>query len=152
MRGYYLSELADGGYSFCDALFILFQGRISTDKKKCKKYEMGAFAETEQVLKERHSKYLMAIITNTQRQKTTQKYRISLFPKIKKFFMDVFVAGESGMLAKPNPNPFLIHLKKMGISPLEAGFVGDDGEKDNRGTREAGIQPIWLQHHSVQRN
>ncbi|OGO20302.1 MAG: hypothetical protein A2Z14_18435 [Chloroflexi bacterium RBG_16_48_8] len=30
MRGYELSELAEEGYSFYDAMFILYQGRIPT--------------------------------------------------------------------------------------------------------------------------
>ncbi len=46
LRGYNLSELAEEGYSFCDALFILFQNRIPTSKEeKMLKYEMGAFME-----------------------------------------------------------------------------------------------------------
>ena len=46
MRGYDLSELAEEGYSFSDALFILFQGRIPTEnEEKMLKYEMGEFME-----------------------------------------------------------------------------------------------------------
>ncbi len=46
MRGYDLSELAEKGYSFCDALFILFQNRIPTEQEeKMLKYEMGEFLE-----------------------------------------------------------------------------------------------------------
>ena len=46
LRGYDLSELAEEGYSFCDALFVLFQDRIPTDsEEKMLKYEMGAFME-----------------------------------------------------------------------------------------------------------
>ncbi len=46
MRGYDLSELAEKGYSFCDALFVLFQNRIPTkNEEKMLKYEMGAFME-----------------------------------------------------------------------------------------------------------
>jgi citrate synthase len=46
MRGYDLSELAEKGYSFCDALFVLFQGRIPTEgEEKMLKYEMGSFLE-----------------------------------------------------------------------------------------------------------
>jgi citrate synthase len=41
MRGYSLSELAEEGYSFYDAMFVLFQSRIPTDKEeKMLKYEM----------------------------------------------------------------------------------------------------------------
>ena len=46
LRGYDLSELAEAGYSFCDALFILFQNRIPTEaEEKMLHYEMGEFME-----------------------------------------------------------------------------------------------------------
>lgn len=46
MRGYDLSELAEAGYSFYDALYILYQGRIPTsEEEKMLKYEMGEFME-----------------------------------------------------------------------------------------------------------
>jgi len=46
LRGYNLSDLAEEGYSFCDALFVLFQNRIPTEKEeKMLKYEMGVFLE-----------------------------------------------------------------------------------------------------------
>lgn len=46
LRGYDLSELAEKGYSFYDALFILFQNRIPTEnEEKMLKYEMGVFLE-----------------------------------------------------------------------------------------------------------
>ena len=34
MRGYNLSDLAEEEYSFCDALFVLFQNRIPTEKEE----------------------------------------------------------------------------------------------------------------------
>jgi len=46
MRGYDVSELAEEGYSFCDAMFIMFQNRIPTEaEEKMLKYEMGEFLE-----------------------------------------------------------------------------------------------------------
>lgn len=46
MRGYNLSELAEKGYSFSDALFVLFQNRIPTEnEEKMLDYEMGSFLE-----------------------------------------------------------------------------------------------------------
>lgn len=46
VRGYNLSELAEKGYSFCDALFVLFQGRIPSEaESKMLKYETGEFLE-----------------------------------------------------------------------------------------------------------
>ena len=46
MRGYDLSELAEKEYSFCDAMFVMFQNRIPTEnEEKMLKYEMGVFLE-----------------------------------------------------------------------------------------------------------
>ncbi|MGD9126307.1 MAG: citrate/2-methylcitrate synthase [Planctomycetia bacterium] len=46
LRGYNLSDLAEEGYSFCDAMFVLFQDRIPTsNEEKMLKYEMGEFLE-----------------------------------------------------------------------------------------------------------
>jgi citrate synthase len=46
LRGYSLSELAEEGYTFCDALFVLFQGRIPTEaEEEMLEYEMGEFLE-----------------------------------------------------------------------------------------------------------
>ena len=51
LRGYNLSDLAEEGYSFCDALFVIFQSRIPTEnEEKMLEYEMagilGAFDVT----------------------------------------------------------------------------------------------------------
>lgn len=46
LRGYNLSDLAEEGYSFCDAMYVLLQGRIPTEpEEKMLKYEMGEFME-----------------------------------------------------------------------------------------------------------
>ena len=46
LRGYDLSELAEEGYSFYDAICLLFQGRIpTTTEEEVLKYEMGEFME-----------------------------------------------------------------------------------------------------------
>jgi len=46
LRGYDLSDLAEEGYSFYDAMFILFQGRIPTSAEESMlKYERGEFME-----------------------------------------------------------------------------------------------------------
>jgi citrate synthase len=46
VRGYDLSEMAEEGYSFCDALFVLYQNRIPTEnEEKMLNYEMGVFLE-----------------------------------------------------------------------------------------------------------
>lgn len=46
LRGYSLSDLAEEGYSFYDAMFVLFQDRLPTEpEEKMLKYEMGVFLE-----------------------------------------------------------------------------------------------------------
>ncbi len=46
LRGYNLSDLAEEEYSFCDALFVLFQGRIPTEEEeKMLQYETAEFLE-----------------------------------------------------------------------------------------------------------
>jgi len=46
LRGYNLSDLAEEGYSFCDALFVLFQNRIPAEsEERMLDYEMGEFLE-----------------------------------------------------------------------------------------------------------
>ena len=46
LRGYDLSDFAEAGYSFCDAMFVLFQNRIPTEaEEKMLDYEMGEFLE-----------------------------------------------------------------------------------------------------------
>lgn len=46
VRGYDLSELAEAGYTFYDAMFVLFQNRIPTEAEAdMLRYEMGEFLE-----------------------------------------------------------------------------------------------------------
>ena len=115
------------------------------------KAETKLFPETESVLEKLDEKYQMALITNTQGQRINHKHRISLFPKLERFFKCIIVAGESGVPPKPDRIPFMICLKNLGINPDEAVYVGDDWHKDICGARDAGIQSIWLQHHLVRR-
>jgi citrate synthase len=46
LRGYDLSELAEGGYRFADVMFVLFQGRLPTENEsEMLDYEMAEFME-----------------------------------------------------------------------------------------------------------
>lgn len=110
------------------------------------------FPETENVLTKLTTEYSIALITNTEGRQETGKHRITLFAQLEKFFDVVIVAGESDVPAKPHCAPFLLCLERMGVSPDEAIYVGDDWRIDICGARDAGIQPIWLKHHSVKRS
>ena len=110
------------------------------------------FPETLSVLQQLAASYPLALITNTQGQKQTGTHRIALFPDIEQFFKAIIVAGESGIPAKPDKTPFLSGVKALGIPPGQAVYVGDDWQIDIRGAAAAGLHPIWLKHHSVNRN
>jgi HAD superfamily hydrolase (TIGR01549 family) len=110
------------------------------------------FPETEIVLKELYSGYLLAVITNTQGQVKSGNHRITLMPQLEKFFKIIIVAGESGIPPKPDPWSFSMCLEKLGVTGDQAVYIGDDWHIDIAGARRAGIQPIWLKHYLVKRN
>jgi putative hydrolase of the HAD superfamily len=116
------------------------------------KARTAPFPETVRVLQILADRYRLAIITNTQGQKSSGNHRIALFPQIEKFFKVIIVAGESGIPPKPAPEPFRLCLKKLNVTAKEAVFIGDDWRIDICGAQNAGIRPVWLQHHSVHRN
>jgi len=116
------------------------------------KAETTLFAETERVLEILISEYRLALVTNTQGQKTSGKHRLSQFPELERFFKVIIVAGEAGVPPKPDPVPFLLCLERLGIHHSEAVFVGDDWRIDICGARNVGIRPIWIQHQSVHRS
>jgi len=110
------------------------------------------FPEALGVLKALNERHQVSMITNTKGQKTAGTHRISLFPEIENFFQVIIVAGEGGIPPKPEPGPFRICLEKLQVKASEAVYVGDDYRIDVCGARDAGLHPIWLKHHSVQRN
>jgi putative hydrolase of the HAD superfamily len=110
------------------------------------------FPETAKVLASLRANYEIALITNTQGQKTAGRHRISLFPELEKFFKVILVAGEGGIPSKPDPEPFRRCLAQLKTAPAEAVYVGDDYRIDICGAQGAGLLPIWLQHRSVRRS
>ena len=110
------------------------------------------FPETMSALEELSRQYRLALVTNTQGQKSAANHRLALFPQLERFFEVIIVAGESGVPPKPHNEPFRFCLEQLGILPGEAVFIGDDWRIDIRGARDAGIHPVWLRHYSVKRN
>lgn len=111
------------------------------------------FPEASEVLNNlSENDYKLAIITNTQGQKGSFTHRIRRYPEITSFFSTVIVAGEDEIPPKPDAKAFSICLKKLNVAANEAVYVGDDWRNDISGARDAGLHPIWLQHHSVDRN
>ena len=110
------------------------------------------FPETAGVLEDLSQTCRLALVTNTQGQKSGGTHRSALFPGIERFFEVIVVAGEGAVPPKPDPRAFQAALDAMNILPAEAVYVGDDWRNDVCGARDAGLQPVWLKHHSVRRN
>ena len=110
------------------------------------------FPEAEKILEALNSQYAVALVTNTQGQKRVGTHRISQFPELEKYFKAVIVAGEAGIPPKPDPEPFRMCLEELGVDPSEAVYVGDDYRIDICGAGDAGLHPVWIQHHRVKRN
>jgi len=116
------------------------------------KSKTNPFPETREVLASLSRSYRLGLVTNTQGQKSGGTHRIALFPGIERFFEVIVVAGEGDVPPKPDPRAFSAALDAMRIAPAEAVYVGDDWRNDVCGARDAGLQPVWLKHHSVTRN
>ncbi len=114
--------------------------------------QTNPFPETMAVLERLSLKYELALISNTQGQASSGRHRLALFPQLEKYFRAIIIAGESGIPPKPHGEPFQLCLKQLEISPQEAVFVGDDWRIDIGGAQNAGIHPVWIQHHAVKRN
>ena len=110
------------------------------------------FPEAHNVLGELSKSFQLGMITNTQGQIGSGSHRLTLFPEIEQFFSVIFVAGEGGVPAKPHKESFLLCLSKMGLTPSEAIYVGDDWRNDILSAGELGIKAVWLKHHTVERN
>jgi len=110
------------------------------------------FPEAIPVLEKLSRRYQLSLVTNAQGQKSSGNHRLALFPQLESFFQVIIVAGESGIPPKPDIEPFQSCLKQLNVLPNEAVFIGDDWRIDICGAKNADIQPLWLQHHSVKRN
>ncbi len=110
------------------------------------------FDETVGVLGELQKRYKLALVTNTQGQRSENEHRISLFPELEEFFEVVVVAGEGGVPAKPNAEAFATCLEHLKVAAAEGVYVGDDYRNDIEGATAAGMKALWLKHHSVARN
>jgi putative hydrolase of the HAD superfamily len=116
------------------------------------KAHTALFPESERILETLSIRYKLALITNTQGQKAGKAHCMNQFSSLERFFNVIIVAGEGEVAPKPEPEPFRLCLERLGIAPSESVYVGDDCRIDICGAMDAGIQPIWLQHHSVHRN
>jgi len=113
--------------------------QMETEYWELVKSRTTAFPETINVLEKLAKEFQLGIIT-------------ALFPDIEKFFSTIIIAGEFGVPAKPDLQPFLLCLERMKIKPTEAIYVGDDFQKDVCGADYAGLHPVWIKHSLVKRS
>ncbi len=139
-------------YYYCLAADEKQLERWETEYWETVKAHTRIFPETEAVLKTLNARYTVALLTNTQGQRTSKAHRMRLFPELEKFFRLIVVAGEGEIPAKPDPEPFRRCLAKLGIAPAEAVYVGDDYRIDICGAQAVGMHAVWIQHHSVNRS
>ncbi|MEM2930513.1 MAG: HAD-IA family hydrolase [Thermoproteota archaeon] len=64
---------------------------------------------------------------------------------LRKELFDVIVGADTVRRVKPHPEAFRHALKRLGVKPEEALFIGDKTDDDYRGAEEAGITPILIQ-------
>jgi putative hydrolase of the HAD superfamily len=111
------------------------------------------FPEATEVLRKlRERSYRLALISNAQGQEVEGQHRLGNYPELAGFFEAIVVAGEGGILAKPDPAPFLLCLDLLKLAPEEAIYVGDDWRIDIEGAKAVGMRPVWLKHRLVRRN
>ena len=64
---------------------------------------------------------------------------------IKKYFEEAIFSCDIGVL-KPDKRIYEIALRKMGIEPKKAVFIGDGGSEELRGAKDLGMHTILLTH------
>ena len=111
-----------------------------------------AFPEASRTLEALRATHRLALVSNTQGQAGGDEHRLREFPGLERVFECIVIAGENGIAAKPDAQPFAHCLQQMKLDPGDCFYVGDDYRFDVCGSRDAGLRPIWLKHRSVRRN
>lgn len=93
----------------------------------------------EEVLEELHKKYRLAIVTSRIKIGVDSIFSIK---EIKHLF-EVVVAYEDYSNPKPDPEPLLVALERLRLSPSEAIYVGDSAT-DIDAARAANMKSIYL--------
>ncbi len=62
---------------------------------------------------------------------------------------DVVVTYDDSKAEKPSKKPFLMALKKLGVRPEEAMFVGDNVDRDVVGSKRVGMTSVFAKYGEV---
>lgn len=88
----------------------------------------------------RQKGYKVGLITNG--QSSLQRKKLELLD-IADMFDEIVISGEVGV-SKPSTEVFDIMSQKIGISPHELLYVGDNPINDVDASRRAGYTPVWV--------
>ncbi len=88
-------------------------------------------------LKKRHLK--LGLISNIEQNMTATLEKLGLSSKL-----DIIVTSQDVGFTKPKPEIFQYALKKAGVNPAEAVYVGDQYQVDVIGAKGAGMQGILI--------
>ena len=124
----------------------LFLEKLEYDQYR--KFVMGEFMNvavpysfTLPILKQLKEKgYKLALITNGRPK--LQRSKIKML-QLEEYFDEIYIGGEH-KLAKPSIEPFIYVAEKLGVSPNEMAYVGDNPENDIEASRKAGCLPIHI--------
>ncbi|MDH7564507.1 MAG: HAD family hydrolase [Candidatus Bathyarchaeota archaeon] len=83
----------------------------------------------------------LGIITNGLESDIKRIFQKVGFPEL----FDIKVGADTFQCAKPNPTIFQFTLKKLGVNPSEALFVGDSENADYEGARKAGLKALLVE-------
>ena len=110
------------------------------------------FPETLDAIIKLSKTHELGIITNAQHQPNElRSHSLDQFKFLESYFQSIIIAGENKIEPKPKRRPFDICLNQLGVKAYESIYVGDDWINDILGSKEAGLQPVWIQHHTVKR-
>ncbi|MDP7983044.1 MAG: HAD family hydrolase, partial [Conexivisphaerales archaeon] len=79
------------------------------------------------------------LLTNSDGQPGLKRRRLESGPLPLDLFQGVLVAGDEVPQLKPDPEPFRVLLKELGLEPQDAAYVGDNPRVDVPGAKEAGM-------------
>ena len=92
------------------------------------------------VLASLKDQYIMGILSDGQTLWALPELRAA---GLEKYFTSVTVSGDYGF-RKPDPRFYDIALKKMGLSPEEVLYIGNDMYRDIYGAHEAGMKTVFF--------
>ncbi|MGQ9788341.1 MAG: HAD family hydrolase [Candidatus Hadarchaeaceae archaeon] len=87
--------------------------------------------------------YRLGIVTDTDGTKGIKEMRLKRLNFLEKFDV-VIISGEDTPKTKPDPGPFQLAAKRLGVRPEECVFVGDKPFTDIDGGKAAGMKTILV--------